>query len=44
MICLSESYLHLYVSSDNDNLKINGYKLVRADYPGNVRRGGVYVF
>ena len=43
MICLSESYLHASVSSENDNLNINGYKLVRADHPGNVKRGGVCV-
>ena len=44
MICLSESYLDESVSSDNDNLNINGYKLVRADHPGNVKRGGVCVY
>ena len=43
MTCLSESYLDASVSSDNDNLNINGYKLVRADHPGNVKRGGVCV-
>ena len=42
MICLSESYLD--PSSDNDNQNINEYKLVRADHPGNVKRGGVCVF
>ena len=39
MICLSESYIDASVSSDNDNLNINDYKLVRADHPGNVKRG-----
>ena len=43
MICLSESYLDASVSSDNDNLNIDGYKLVRADHPGNLERGGVCV-
>ena len=43
MICLSESYLDASVSSDNDNLNINGYRLVRADHPGNIKRGGVCV-
>ena len=37
IICLSESYLDASVSSDNDNLN-NGYKFVRADYPGNVNK------
>ena len=38
MICLSESYLDSTVSSDNDNLYIRDYKLVRADHPGNIER------
>ena len=37
MICLLESYLDVSVSSDNDNLKINGYQLVRPDHPGNIK-------
>ena len=28
------------LSSDNDNLYIRDYKLVRADHPGNIKRGG----
>ena len=44
MICLSESYLDASAPSDNDNLNINSYKLVRVDHPGNVKRGGVRVY
>ena len=44
MICLSESYLDSSVSFDNDNLYIKDYKLVRADGPGNVKRGVVCVY
>ena len=44
MICLSEFYLDASVSSDNDNLNINGYKLVRADHSGNVKKSGVCVY
>ena len=36
MICLSESYLDSSVSSDNDNLYIRDYNLVRADHPANI--------
>ena len=43
MICLSESYLNASLSYDNDNLNINGYKVVRADHPENVKRDGVCV-
>ena len=41
MICLSEPYLDSSVSSDNDNLYIRDYKLVRAGHPENIKRGGV---
>ena len=44
LICLSESYLDSSVSSDNDNLYIRDYKLVIADHPGNIKRGGVCVY
>ena len=44
LICLSESYLDSSVSSDNDNLYIRDYKLVIADQPGNIKRGGVCVY
>ena len=41
-ICLSETYLDNSVLSDkSDKL---GCKLVRADYPGNVKRGGGYIY
>ena len=43
MISLSESYLDLSVSFNNDNLHINGYKLVRAKHRANLKRGGVCV-
>ena len=44
MIWLYESYLHSSVSSDKDNLYVRDYKLVRADLPGNIKRGGVSVY
>ena len=44
MICLSKSFLDSSVSSDNDNLYIKDYKLVRADNPGNVKRDGIWVY
>ena len=43
MTYLSESYLDSTVSSDNDNLYMRDYKLVRTDHPGNIKRGGVCV-
>ena len=44
IICLSETYLDLSVSSDNDNLELPGYNLVRADNPTNTKRGGVCIY
>ena len=43
VICLSETYLDNSVLSDESDLNFLGYKLVRADYPGNVKRGGVCI-
>ena len=41
-ICLSETYL---VSSTPDDLpKIDGYNLVRADHPSNIKRNGVCIY
>ena len=39
IICLSESYLDSSILTENNNLKINGYKMVRADHPNNVTGG-----
>ena len=44
VICLSETYLDNSVLSDEKDLNLPGYKLVRADYPGNVKRGGVWEY
>lgn len=41
IICISESYRDSSIPSDNEQLNIEGYKLVRNDHRGNVRRGGV---
>ena len=38
LICLTETYLDSTV--DPNNLLINGYNLLRANHPDNVRRGG----
>ena len=44
IICLSEIYLDSIIQSDNDNLEIPGYNLVRSDHPSNNKRGGVCIF
>ena len=42
--CLSETYLDNSVLSDESDLNFPGYKLVRAHYPGNVKKGGVCIY
>ena len=40
---LSKTYLDSSISSDNDNLELPGYNLVRADNPTNIKRGDVCI-
>ena len=44
IICLSETYLNSEISTDDKNLEIPGYYLLRADHPSNNKRGGVCIF
>ena len=44
VICFSEIYLDSPVASDDENLKIKGYNLVRSDHPGSNKRGGIYLY
>ena len=38
-ICISETYFDSLVESEDDDLRINGYKLIRMDHPLNTKRG-----
>ena len=42
--CISQSYLNLDTSSNDDNLSIPGYNMPRADHPSGNRRGGVCIY
>ena len=44
VICLSETYLDNSLLSDKSDMNFPGYTLVRADYPGNVERGGLCIY
>ena len=44
IICLSETYLNSKIPSDDKNLEMPGYNLVREDYPSNSKRGGICVY
>ena len=43
-ICLSESYLDSTISSDDSSVSVDGYNLIRADHPNNIKQGGVYIY
>ena len=44
VICLSETYLDSSIPSDDNNLEIPGYDLIRADHQSNSKRGNVCVY
>ena len=44
IICLSKTYLDSSISSDDVNLELPGYNLVRADYPTNTKRSGICIY
>ena len=43
IICVYETYLDSSIPSNDDNLSLPGYNLVRADNPTNTKRGGVCI-
>ena len=43
-ICISETYLDSSVSADDKELTMEGYKLICADHPSNVKKGGVCIY
>ena len=44
IICLYETSLNSQIPSDDENLEIPGYNLVREDHPSNNKREGVCVY
>ena len=44
VICISETYLDSSSPSDDSNLEISGYTLVRSDHPSNNKRRGVCIY
>ena len=43
IICLSETFLDSTIPQNDENINIKGYSL-RADHPGNSKRGGVCLY
>ena len=44
IICLSEMYLNSETLSNDENLNIPGYNLIRVDHLSNAKRGGVFIY
>ena len=44
IICLSETYFDSSTSSDDDNLAISGYNLIRSDHPSNNKRSDACMY
>ena len=44
IIYLSETYLDSSIPTNNDDLDIDGYNLLRSDQPSNTKRGGVCIY
>ena len=44
LVCLSETFLDSTIPNDDVNIQINGYSLLRADHPNNIKRGGVCIY
>ena len=44
IICISESFLDSTISDDDNILHMEGYDLIRADHPNNIKRGGVCLY
>ena len=43
-ICISETFVDPSLESDDKNLKLEGYNLIRSDHPSNTKRGGVCIY
>ena len=44
IICISETYLDSSISINDTDLNLDGYKIIRADHPLNLKRGGVCIY
>ena len=44
LVCLFETFLNSTIPNDDVNIQINGYPLLRADHPNDIKRGGVCIY
>ena len=44
LVCLSETFSDSTIPDDDANIQINGYSLLTADHPNDIKRGGVCIY
>ena len=44
IVCLSEMFLDSTIPDDDVNIQVNGYSLLKADHPNNIKRGGACIY
>ena len=44
IICISETHLDFLILKDDIAFSIEGYSIIRADYPSNTKRGDVCIY
>ena len=44
MICISETYVDSYISSEDKRIQLDWCNLIREDNPSNTKRGGVCIY
>ena len=44
LVCLSETFLDSTIPNDDVNIQINGYSLLRADHPNDIKRGSICIY
>ena len=44
IVCLSETFLNSSIDSNDTRILVDGYKLIRSDYPSNSKRGSVCIY
>ena len=44
IVCLSETFIDSTIPDDDVNIQINGYSLLGADHPNNIKHGGVCIY
>ena len=43
-ICISETFFDSSISSDDEDIAIKDYSIIRADHPSNLKQGGVCIY